>query len=217
MAANERDRADYVAGSTVPEATRSSGPVDPALVIAELQRQFPPEAILTGDAGSFWGWVVRYFRFRRPGTFLGPTSGAMGYAVPAAVAAALVTENRAPVVAIAGDGGFLMTGNELAVAAQLGLHVKCVVFDNALYGTIRLHQERAYPGRVAGTELWSPDFVRYAEAFGGLGIRVERNDQIADGLRAVLAHPGIAVLSVAVERERVAVGQALSEAGRRKG
>jgi acetolactate synthase-1/2/3 large subunit len=90
-----------------------------------------------------------------------------------------------------------------------------VVFDNALYGTIRLHQERAYPGRVAGTELWSPDFVRYAEAFGGLGVRVARNEEIAEGVRAVLTHPGIAVLSVAVERERVAAGQVLSTAGQR--
>jgi acetolactate synthase-1/2/3 large subunit len=85
----------------------------------------------------------------------------------------------------------------------------CIVFDNALYGTIRHHQERAYPGRVSGTELWSPDFVRYAEAFGGFGIRVERNDDVPDALRHVLAHPGIALLSVAVARRAIAVGQFL--------
>ena len=102
-----------------------------------------------------------------------------------------------------------MTGNELAVAAQLGLKVTCLVVNNALDGTIRLHQEREYPGRVAGTELWSPDFVRYAEAFGGLGVRVERNEDVAEAVRAVLAHPGIAVLSVAVARETIAVGQTL--------
>jgi acetolactate synthase-1/2/3 large subunit len=134
----------------------------------------------------------------------------MGYAVPAAVAAALVAANRVPVVALAGDGGFLMTGAELAVAAQLGLKLVCVVFDNALYGTIRLHQEREYPGRIAGTELWSPDFVRYAEAFGGLGLRVERNADVPDAIRAALAHPGIAVISVAVAREAIAVGTTLS-------
>jgi acetolactate synthase-1/2/3 large subunit len=121
-----------------------------------------------------------------------------------------VTENRVPVVALAGDGGFLMTASELAVAAQLGLRVLCVVFDNALYGTIRLHQERAFPGRVAGTELWSPDFTRYAEAFGGIGIRVERNAEIAAAVRSALAHPGIAVLSIAVAREAIAVGTSLS-------
>ena len=208
--ANVRERAAYEAASTPPAASTVGDLVDPALVVAELQRALPVDAILTCDAGNFWGWFVRYFRFRRPGTLLGPTSGAMGYAVPAAVAAALVGENRTPVVALAGDGGFLMTGNELAVAAQLGLGVKCVVFNNALYGTIRLHQERTYPGRVAGTELWSPDFVRYAEAFGGLGVRIERNEDITDGVRAALAHPGIAVVEVAVAREAIAVGLSLS-------
>jgi acetolactate synthase-1/2/3 large subunit len=217
-AAIARDRAAYVAGSTPPEPLSPYPPtplspssVDPSRVIGELQRQLPPEAILTCDAGNFWGWVARYYHFRRPGTFLGPTSGAMGYAVPAAVAAALVSENRVPVVALAGDGGFLMTGSELAVAAQLGLKITCVIFDNALYGTIRLHQERAYPGRVAGTELWSPDFTRYAEAFGGIGIRVERDQDIPEALATALAHPGIAIVSIAVSRDTIAVGTRLSE------
>lgn len=210
LAANARDRAAYVAGSTPSAQSTVADLVDPALVMAELRRQLPPDAILTTDAGTFWGWGARYLQFRQPYTLLSPTSGAMGYAVPAAVAAALVTESRVPVVALAGDGGFLMTASELAVAAQLGLRVLCVVFDNALYGTIRLHQERAFPGRIAGTELWSPDFTRYAEAFGGIGIRVERNAEIAEAVRTALAHPGIAVLSVAVARESIAVGTSLS-------
>ncbi len=204
------DRARFEAATTLPTASTGSELVDPGRVVGELQRQLPPDAILTCDAGNFWGWFTRHFRFHRPGTLLGPTSGAMGYAVPAAVAAALVTENRRVVVALAGDGGFLMTGSELAVAAQLGLKVICLVFDNALYGTIRLHQERAYPGRVAGTELRSPDFVRYAEAFGGLGLRIERDADIAPAFAAALAHPGIAVVTVAVSREAIAVGQTLS-------
>lgn len=216
---NLRDREDYRIGSTPPTSSDfrpgvpsgSSDLVNPTRVIGELQRQLPPEAILTCDAGNFWGWIARYYRFTRPGTFLGPTSGAMGYAVPAAVAAALVTQNRVPVVALAGDGGFLMTGSELAVAAQWGLKLTCIIFDNALYGTIRLHQERAYPGRVAGTELWSPDFVRYAEAFGGIGIRVERDADIAGALATALAHPGIAIVSVAVSRETIGVDTRLSE------
>jgi len=213
LAANAEDRSRFEAASLPPTRSTVAELVDPALVVAELQRQLPPEAILTSDAGNFWGWFARYFRFRQPGTLLGPTSGAMGYAVPAAVAAALVTGNRRPVVALVGDGGFLMTGNELAVAAQLGLKLLCLVFNNALYGTIRLHQERTYPQRVAGTELWSPDFVRYAEAFGGLGLRVERNEEIGDALAAALAHPGIAVVEVAVSREAIAVGQSLSRVG----
>jgi acetolactate synthase-1/2/3 large subunit len=211
MITNGRDREAYVQGSTPPSASGVAELVDPARVVGALQRQLPPDAILTCDAGNFWGWIARYYRFTRPGTFLGPTSGAMGYAVPAAVAAALVSQNRVPVVALAGDGGFLMTGNELAVAAQLGLKLTCVIFDNALYGTIRLHQERAYPGRVAGTELWSPDFVRYAEAFGGIGIRVERDEEIPEALATALAHPGIAIVSVGVARDTIAVGTRLSQ------
>ena len=206
---NARDRAVYEIASTPPTATSVPELVDPGLVVAELQQQLPPEAILTCDAGNFWGWFVRYFRFRQPGTLLGPTSGAMGYAVPSAVAATLVRGPEVPVVALAGDGGFLMTGSELAVAAQHGLKLTCVVFNNAMFGTIRLHQERAYPGRVAGTELKSPDFVRYAEAFGGLGIRIERNEDIAGGVQAALSHPGISVLEVMVSREAIAVGQSL--------
>jgi acetolactate synthase-1/2/3 large subunit len=211
LAANVHDRAAYVAGSTPPSHSSASELVDPALVMGELRRQLPPEAIVTTDAGNFWGWAARYLQFRQPGTLLSPTSGAMGYAVPAAVSAAIVTNNRVPVVALAGDGGFLLTGAELAVAAQLGLRVICVVFDNSLYGTIRLHQERSFPGRVSGTELWSPDFVRYAEAFGGLGLRVECNDDVAEAVQTALAHPGISVLSVAVSQETIAVGTRMSE------
>jgi acetolactate synthase I/II/III large subunit len=133
----------------------------------------------------------------------------MGYAVPAAVAAAIVNGPNVPAVALAGDGGFMMTSNELAVAAQLGLPVKCIVFNNSLYGTIRLHQERTYPGRVAATEIWTPNLVNYAAAFGGLGVRVERNQDVAEGLRTILAHDGIGILEVAVARETIAVGQTL--------
>jgi acetolactate synthase-1/2/3 large subunit len=208
-AQNANDRREFAAATTPPAESTVRDGVDPAVVIAELQRRLPAAAILTSDAGNFYGWVARYYRFRQPRTFLGPTSGAMGYAVPAAVAAAIVRENAVPVVALVGDGGFMMTGNELAVAAQLGLRLVCVVFDNALYGTIRLHQERAYPGRIAGTELWSPDFVRYAEAFGGLGVRVERNQDVPEAIQTVLNHPGIAVLSVAVARATIAVGRTL--------
>lgn len=206
---NTQTRSVYDKATTVPTTPAVQDLVDPAVVIGELQRQLPVEAVLTSDAGNFYGWLSRYFRFNQPGTFLGPTSGAMGYAVPAAVAAAIVRQNRVPCVAIAGDGGLMMTGNELAVAAQRGLNVTCIVFNNSMYGTIRLHQERAYPGRISGTDLWSPDFVKYAEVFGGLGIRVERNEDVADGVRQVLDHPGVSVLEVVMSPETIAVGQSL--------
>lgn len=208
-ALNTKTRSVYEQATTVPAKPAVQDRVDPALVIGELQRQLPPDAVLTSDAGNFYGWLSRYFRFTQPGTFLGPTSGAMGYAVPAAVAAAIVRENRVPCLAFAGDGGFMMTGNELAVAAQLGLNVTCIVFNNSMYGTIRLHQERTYPGRVSGTDLWSPDFVRYAEVFGGLGIRVERNEDVAAAVERVIAHPGVSVLEVVMAPDAIAVGQSL--------
>lgn len=201
----------YLAESTPSTTPATDNLVDPAMVIAELQRQLPANAVLTSDAGNFFGWVARHYRFNQPRTFLGPTSGAMGYAVPAAVAAAIVHNGQAPVVALAGDGGFMMTSNELAVAAQLGLRVVNVVFNNSLYGTIRLHQEREYPGRVSGTEIWSPDFTHYAQAFGGIGVRVERNQDVADAVSRVLAHDGVSILDVAVARETIAVGQRLSQ------
>jgi acetolactate synthase-1/2/3 large subunit len=210
-AQNRADREAFLQACTPPATPATNDLVDPAVVIAELQRQLPPEAILTSDAGNFFGWVARYYRFTRPLTFLGPTSGAMGYAVPAAVAAAIVKRNSVPVVATAGDGGFMMTSNELAVAAQLGLKIVNVVFNNSLYGTIRLHQEREYPGRVSATEIWSPDFVHYAQAFGGLGIRVERNADVRDAVSAALGHDGVSILDIAVARETIAVGQRLSQ------
>jgi len=104
----------------------------------------------------------------------------------------------------------MMTSNELAVAAQLGLKIVNIVFNNGIYGTIRLHQEREYPGRVSGTTIWSPDFIHYAQAFGGLGVRIERNADVAGAVRQVLAHDGISILDVAVSPETIAVGQFLS-------
>lgn len=207
---NADERATFERDTTVPTTSSVTEKVDPALVIGALRDHLPDESVITCDAGNFYGWLSRYFRYRQPGTFLGPTSGAMGYAVPAAVAAAFVRGNRVPSVAVAGDGGFMMTANELAVAAQHGLNVKCVVFNNAMYGTIRLHQERAYPGRVSGTGLASPDFVRYAEAFGGVGVRVEHNADIVDGIREVFDQPGVGILEIAVAEDTIAVGQSLA-------
>jgi acetolactate synthase-1/2/3 large subunit len=210
-ARNRADREAYERATEPPAVSGVRDLVDPGRVIGELNRQLPAGAVITCDAGNFYGWLSRFYKYRQPGTFLGPTSGAMGYAVPAAVAAALVRENRVPSVAVAGDGGFMMTANELAVAAQHDLRVTCVVFNNAMYGTIRAHQERAYPGRVAGTRLASPDFVKYAESFGGIGVRVERDQDIADAVRQVTEHTGIGVLEVAVAEDTLSVSQTLEQ------
>lgn len=202
---------DLLASSSVV----SGGGVDPARVMVELGRQLPPDAVLTSDAGNFFTWEQRYGRFTKPGTFLGPVSGAMGYAVPAAVAAAIVRDSAVPAVSVSGDGGFLMTANELATAAQRNLRVLCVVFDNGIYGTIRAHQEREFPGRVSGTNLWTPDLVKFVEAFGGMGIRVDRNEDVADAVAAMADHPGIGLLAVSVDPENISAGTAMSSLGQR--
>lgn len=197
-----------------PTVSSSKG-VDPAVVMRELSRQLPERSVLTSDAGNFFTWAQRYGSFRHPGTFLGPVSGAMGYAVPSAVAAAVVRDSAVPSVALSGDGGFLMTANELATAAQRGLRVICVVFDNGIYGTIRAHQEREFPGRVSGTDLWTPDLVKYAEAFGGIGLRVEKNAQAADAVAAAIENPGISVIDVAVDPENISAGTSMSSISKR--
>ena len=134
---NAADRATWEA-ATVVDGTPWDGPgVHPGVTIATLRRVLPDEAIVTTDAGNFGGWAGRGFRFRRPGTFLGPTSGAMGYGLPAAIAAALVHRDR-PVVALVGDGGLAMTMAELETAVREGARVVVVVFDNERYGTIRM-------------------------------------------------------------------------------
>jgi acetolactate synthase-1/2/3 large subunit len=147
-------------------------------VMAVIRESLPPEAIVTNGAGNYTGWVHRYYRYRRFGTQLAPTSGAMGYGVPAAVAAKVVHPGR-PVVGFAGDGCFLMTGQELATAMQYGLDPVLLVINNGMYGTIRMHQEREYPGRVSGTDLVNPDFAGYARAFGAHAEVVVRTAEFA--------------------------------------
>ena len=168
-------RADYEANLAAPAVA----PMDMAVVIKTLQRLLPEDTVYTNGAGNYSGWLHRYCR--HPGlqhhgrTQLAPTSGAMGYGVPAAVAAKIVAPERM-VVSLAGDGCFLMNGQEFATAVQHGANVIVTVVDNGMYGTIRMHQEREYPTRVHGTELKNPDFAAYARAFGGHGETVEKTE-----------------------------------------
>ena len=148
------------------------GPLNFGTVVQMLSDSLPETVVITSGAGNYATWVHRHFRHLRFGSQLAPTSGSMGYGVPAAVAAARIRPDR-PVVAFAGDGCFLMHGQEFATAVQYELPVIFVVIDNGMYGTIRMHQEREYPGRVSGTMLRNPDFAAYAQAFGGYGERVE--------------------------------------------
>jgi acetolactate synthase-1/2/3 large subunit len=155
-------------------------------VIAWLRDRLPKDAIVCNGAGNYAGWIHRHHRFHSFASQLAPTSGSMGYGVPAAVLAKRQYPERV-VIAFAGDGCFLMNGQEFATAVQYDAALIVIVVDNAQYGTIRMHQERDYPGRVVGTQLKNPDFAAYAKAFGGHGERVERTEEFAPAFERALA------------------------------
>ncbi len=183
--------------------------LDLARVVAWLRDRLPADAIVTNGAGNYTGWVHRYHRYRRYGTQLAPTSGAMGYGVPAAIAAKLRHPAR-DVVAFAGDGCFLMTGQELATAAQFGADIVVVVVNNGMYGTIRMHQERAFPGREFGTALANPDFAAFARAFGAHGERVERTEDFAPAFERARAAGAPALIELVVDPEAATTRTTLS-------
>jgi acetolactate synthase-1/2/3 large subunit len=185
------------------------GRVNMSEVVAFLRDRVPPETIVTNGAGNFSIWVHRFYRYTGFRTQLGPTSGAMGYAVPAAIAAKLVHPER-PVVAFAGDGDFLMTGQELATAVQYGLRVVFIVVNNGMYGTIRMHQERAYPGRVSGTELKNPDFAALARAYGIHGELVETTDAFAPAFERAMKAGTSALLELRIDPEAITPRTTLS-------
>ncbi len=163
--------ADYLAWGE--KATPVPGKVNLGEVMVWLRDNLPADAIMTQGAGNFSGWVHRFYRVRKFGGLVGATSGSMGYGLPAALAMQTLHPKRT-VVCVAGDGDFLMTGQDFATAVQYGLPIIVLVADNGIYGTIRMHQERDYPGRVIATDLCNPDFVAYALAFGGFGVVVEK-------------------------------------------
>ncbi|MEW6224718.1 MAG: thiamine pyrophosphate-dependent enzyme, partial [Chloroflexota bacterium] len=201
---NAADRAAWEA-ATIVDATAWSGPgVHPGRIVADLRRLLPEDAILTTDAGSFAGWAARGFRFRRPGTFLGPTSGAMGYGFPAALAAALIHRERR-VVALVGDGGLGMTMAELETAVREEAHVVAIVFDNERYGMIRAHQDRGGSPTSPGTDLGPVDFAAAARACGARGVRVDTDAAFEPALRTALAAAGPTVIQLVIDRRWVSV------------
>ncbi len=200
-------RADYEATLPPPPAP---GALNFGEVIAYLDRRLPPESILTNGAGNFSLWPQRYYRFKQYGTQLGPQSGAMGYAVPAAVAAKLHAP-EAPVVAFSGDGDFLMTAQELATAVRYEAPIVVVVVNNGMFATIRMYQERTYPDRPSGSDLTNPDFAAYARAFGAFGAIVERTEDFAGAFEEALAAGVPAVLELRVDPEAVLPSTTLTE------
>jgi acetolactate synthase-1/2/3 large subunit len=190
--------ADYLAWTATPNPQPSD--VNLGEIIVWLREHLPPDAIICSGAGNFASWIHRYYRFRRFVTHIGPTSGSMGYGVPAAVAMKRANPDRT-VVCVAGDGDFLMNGQEFATAVQYELPIVIVLADNASYGTIRMHQEREYPGRVVATDLKNPDFADYARAFGGFGVRVENTADFPAAYAAAVksGKPAIVHLKIATE------------------
>jgi acetolactate synthase-1/2/3 large subunit len=186
------------------------GAVELAGVMAALRARLGDDAIVTSGAGNFTVWAHRFYVFRRYPTQLAPLSGAMGYGLPAAVAAKLVHPDR-DVVCIAGDGDFVMSLPELATAKQQGAAVVVLVADNGMYGTIRMHQERRFPGRVSGTELENPDFASLARAFGCHGERVEHTSDAAAALDRAMTAGVPAVLHLPLEAEALTPRLTLSE------
>ena len=178
-------------------------------VIAWLSQNLPEDAIVTNGAGNFASWLHRHFQYKQWRTQLAPASGSMGYSVPAAVAAKIAAPERT-VVTIAGDGEFLMNGQEFATAMQYGAAVIVLVVNNGMYGTIRMHQEREYPGRVSGTGLANPDFAAYARAFGGHGETVERTADFAPAFQRAAASGKPAILELRIDPEAITPSATLS-------
>jgi acetolactate synthase I/II/III large subunit len=177
------------------------GTLDLGDCIAQLRAR-APDAIVTNGAGNFSAWAHRFWRWHDHGTQAAPTSGAMGYGVPAAVAAKAISPDRT-VVCFAGDGDFLMSGQELATALQHDLPILVIVVNNGMYGTIRMHQERHYPGRVVGTELRNPEFAAYARAFGAHGETVTETAQFAGALDRALASGGSALIELQIDPDAI--------------
>ena len=177
--------------------------------VAEMRDTLPADTIICNGAGNFSGWWHRYWRYAGPGTQLAPTAGAMGYGVPAAVAASLRRPERT-VVALAGDGDFLMNGQELATAVQHGCSMLVIVVDNGAYGTIRMHQEREFPGRVSATVLHNPDFAALARAYGCWADMVTRTEDFPRSLARAMVQPGVRLLHLKTDVEAITAGTTLS-------
>lgn len=188
-------RAAYDAWQT-PEDT--PGTLHMEQVMAHLRDTLPPDAILTNGAGNYCGWLHRYYRFRRFRTQLGPTSGSMGYGLPAAIAAGLEHPDR-KVICFAGDGCFQMTSQEFGTACEYGANIIVLVVNNGMYGTIRMHQQSKYPGRVSATRLKNPDFAALARSYGALGLTVTRDADFPDAMAQALAAQAPALIELQID------------------
>lgn len=186
-----------------------AGTFHPGEAVTWLRRQLPADAILCNGAGNYATWLHRFHRFTKFATQLAPTSGSMGYGVPAGIGAKRIFPDRT-VVAFAGDGCFLMNGQDFATAVQYDLAVIVIVVDNGMYGTIRMHQEKHYPGRISATTLKNPDFAAYARAFGGHGERVETTAEFGPAFERAVASGKPAILHCLLDPEAITPAKSLS-------
>ncbi|MEX0299701.1 MAG: thiamine pyrophosphate-dependent enzyme, partial [Kordiimonas sp.] len=186
---------------TVP--TDNPGPVKVAALYEHMRSALPADTIICNGAGNYAAWLHRFYRYETFPSQLAPTSGAMGYGVPAAIAAKITNPER-PVVAFAGDGCFMMNATDLATAAHYNANVVFLVFNNSMYGTIRMHQERDYPVRVSGTELTNPDFVAFARSFGLHADKVEATEDFAPALDAAMNAGKPALIEITIDPDAIA-------------
>ncbi len=204
----EAAHADYLAWTEKP--TEQPGSVNFGAVMVWLRDNLPADAIICNGAGNYAAWIHRFLRMRRFGQHVAPTAGSMGFGVPAAVGMKRLYPER-PVVCIAGDGDFLMNGQEFATAVQYDLPIITIISDNGIYGTIRMHQEREYPGRISATQLRNPDFAAYAHAFGGFGISVERTEDFPAAFRQAQASGKPAIIRLKIDPEAITPGTTLEK------
>ncbi|NQV82323.1 MAG: thiamine pyrophosphate-binding protein [Rhodospirillales bacterium] len=199
-------RDEYLAWTEPPSIP---GDVQMGEIMTWLNGNLDADTIVCNGAGNFSSWANRFYHYRGYGTLQGPTSGTMGFGLPAAVASKLTYPDRT-VVAFTGDGDFLMTGQEFATAVQYGANIIVLVGNNGMYGTIRMHQERDYPGRVSGTGLVNPDFAAYAEAFGGFGAIVEKTSDFAPAFEAAKQSGKPAIIEIRIDPDAVSPMATLS-------
>lgn len=185
-------------------------PVDMDIVYQALRDSLPDDAIITTDAGNFSGWAQRYLKYGRPGRLIAPTSGAMGYGLPSAIAASIECPDRV-VVGLMGDGGFMMTGQELATAVQQGAHPIIILFNNGIYGTIRMHQARDYPHRKIATDLHNPDFKALAEAYGAKAFCVKKSEDFGKVLKDAMKSKVLTLIEVQNSAEQITTTKTMSE------
>ena len=214
-------RSDYEAWQSAPPiaSNAASAKLNLFEVVQTLKKLAPPDTVITNGAGNFATWAHRFWRYgglEQSRTQLAPTSGSMGYGIPAAVAAAITLKNSGrTIICFAGDGDFLMTGQELATASQYSVGLVVIVFNNNMYGTIRMHQEREYPARVSGTQLKNPNFAKYAEAFGGTGIVVESTADFEPALVAALrtakTENRVALIELRIDPQAITPGASMDQ------